>query len=579
MSPPATPARTHRANARAQRSSPSRSASAQPARASAANNAPADQGAQTLVFLKALGAGSSAEALAAWNALGDDVKTNIRNMSLFLSVLSGFPGDDVVEMMLDVMGKDALAPMHEAGVDIGSERAYVEHVLDTHDGAYWLQPLKAAQQWRSFVNSEPKGTNVTSDQASKLNSFVQAATVAADARDLFEKVYPSLDDRSYAPRMLLTAPWRLGPIQGLYEALSTYLPVQHVHTIIQGFHLGEMANLGGGGRRQLRFGWWHNDHVVLPAASTRVGGGGWDHDMTGGLNSGVAVAGTPDDPVLTHWEGTVLHEIGHGVGAKTDGNQFAERHGGWRPEPGVDAWSQNLFDDAAVFGNAAAAVGNAAAAVANVAAAVAAAANPVLTARDARLYMANKIAGARYDVPNLSDNEVRDLLDQLYDNQPLYAYYKSRVIQGKEDYVVDENNVSGGRVYIWCSRFNNQFVSYREAIYDSRVSAYGLSSPKEWFAEVYTYYYRTGKAAPILAQHDRVTKQKLDDIDAMKWDPAAVSASGGPGALVTPVVPVAPGAGGGGRPDAVGAQTPLATRAGQTAQVGGAPLRRLPFPW
>lgn len=546
MSPPATPAKTQRANARAQRSSPSRSAPAHPAPASAASNAPADQGAKTLEFLVALGARDPVKALAAWNSLGKHVKTNIENLSLFLSLMSGSSGD-VIEDMLDVMGKDALAPMHEAGVDIGSERAYVKHVLGTHDGAYWLQPLKAAQQWRSFVDSEPRGTDVTDDQADKLNSFVQAATVAADARDLFEKVYPNLDDNTYNPVILDAIPWNLGAIQRLYRALTAYLPVEHVHTIVQGFHLGVRENLNRGGFRQLGFGWWHGDHVVLPASSATRGEGGRGHDMTGGGTSGVAVAGTPNDPALTHWEGTVLHEIGHGVGAKTDGNAFAERHGGWQRVGNADAWSRFLFDD--------------------VAAAAAVAANrpppPVLAASDARLYMAHKIAGRQHPVGGWREDQIRRFIDQHYSGQPLYTYYESCVVQRQGDYRVSDDNISGGRVYIWCSRFGNQYASYQRLIYDNKVSWYGLSSPKEWFAEVYTYYYRTGKAAPLL---DPATKQKLDDIDGKHWDPAAAR---GQGALV-------PGTGGGGRPDAAAAQT---SPAAQTAQAGAAPLRRLPFPW
>ena len=392
--------------------------------------------------------------------------------------------DDALAGMRTMPGKEVLPEMTAASIGIGEEPEYVSYVMNTYDGAYWLQPLKDADQWISFIYGAPNGTAITDDQAKRLDSFVEAAPDATTAKQVFNKVYPSLYDKSVDPSVT-TVPWGLEDIKRLYKGLSHHVPVDHVHTIVNGFYLGTNHNLA----------FWSGDRVVMLGSPATL------------------AAGKDKQAYLKEWDHAALHEIGHGVGAKTDGYKFAKDHGNWKLDHDVEEWSKNLFDPKIIwpFDNAADLGG------------------------DSRKYMANKIGGKDPGLTDKRTSTIEKYLKLYFVNQSLYQYYASKVLQGKEGYLVardaleDNWNASGGRVYVWLSRVNGgSYCSYDETLYDNKVTDYSLSSPEEWFAEVYTHYYKHDKSGDGL---DKETKDKLDELDERSWDPAAAS---GKGALVDP---------------------------------------------
>jgi hypothetical protein len=368
---------------------------------------------------------------------------------------------------------------------------------------------------------------------------MQAATTTADARKVFEQGYPKLKDTSYTPAGLKTAKWEVADIKRLWTPMATRLPLAHVNTISGGFNLGTDEKIWSSAFTPLGFG-WHDPSVnmiVMPKASSIAGGNGTGHDMTGGDNSGVVPAGTAADPKLSHWDGTVLHEVGHGVGSKTDGNTFAQTHGDWKGGQTADAWSKNLFDDAAATG-----------------ALPTPPPKKILAAAAARLFLAADVAApgsgalpAGWDRP-----EVEAFITAHYAAQKLTGYWTKR--KTTVEYQADADNFNGDRTYVWLSRGGLHYTSYKKEITDNKVSWYSISSTVEWFAEQYANYYRTGKTG---AGADAATKTKLEAID--KMDSTAT------GGLSAPPATVSPGADGKGGGAAGGGAT-----AGGGAAAGGA---------
>ena len=495
-------------------------------------------------FFDALAANDVPGAKTKWAGLKADEKARMRSAKV-----AKYPGNlkaDPIESIIAIMGKDGLGIMKETGAAF-DKLTYADQILDgaTHDAAYWAPALTGASLYDAWLGKLPKRAALTEGRLTKLDPWMTQAANAADTKKVFHQAYPTLMDTSYGPTYLKVAAWGADDVKRMWKSLQGKLPLAHVQTITGGFNLGTHEKLftkdaaGNLIWSPLGFGWHHPgpEVIVMPKSSSVAGGGGTGHDMTGGDNAGVAAAGTAKDPKLSHWDGTMLHEIGHGVGSKTDGNTFAQKHGDWQGGQGWDAWSKNLFDDAA--------------------AAKALPTPPpkaVLPAAEARQFMATAIAGGTYAVPKWKAADVEAFINTHYKDQKLVKYW-TRVKGGTQAYYADADNNSGDRTYVWLQRGGLNYSSYKKEIAANKVSWYSLSSTVEWFAEQYANYYRTGKSG---AGADADTKKKLDDIDKMD-----ATATGG---LSTPAAPAGPG---GAAPSPADAQgTPSAADGGEK---GGAP--------
>lgn len=188
----------------------------------------------------------------------------------------------------------------------------------------------------------------------------------------------------------------------------------------------------------------------------------------------------------------------------------------------MDAWSKNLFDDAA---------------------ATAALPTPppktVLPAAAARLFLAAEIAtpGAGALPAGWLRKDVEAFITAHYAAQKLTGYWNKRKMNTAE-YQADADNFNGDRTYVWLSRGGLNYTSYKKEITTNKVSWYSISSTVEWFAEQYANYYRTNKSG---AGADAATKAKLEAIDKMDS-----TATGGLSAPPATVSPGADGKGGGG---------------------------------
>jgi hypothetical protein len=503
-------------------------AGAPPAGAAAATPAAATPAAALDAFLNALAANDAALAKTTWATVSGAMKAAIRSPAAVAKAGGHYPAGlkaDAIESVIDVMKTDGLAVMKDTGAAF-DKLSYVDSILSLAggvDAATWLGALKTAGVFDAWVGKMPSHAALTDARVHKLDPWMQATTTTADARKIFEQGYPTLKDTSYTPGGLKTAKWEVADIKRLWTPMAMRLPIAHVNTIAGGFNLGTDEKIWSAAFSPLGFG-WHDPSVnmiVMPKASSIAGGNGTGHDMTGGDRSGVVPAGTAADPKLSHWDGTVLHEVGHGVGSKTDGNTFAQTHGDWKGGQTADAWSKNLFDDAA---------------------ATAALPTPppkkILAAADARLFLAADVAapGSGALPAGWRRPDVEAFITAHYAAQKLTGYWTKRKTNTPE-YQADADNFNGDRTYVWLSRGGLRYTSYKKEITDNKVSWYSISSTVEWFAEQYANYYRTGKTG---AGADAATKTKLEAIDKMDS-----TATGGLSAPPATVSPGADGKGGG----------------------------------
>ena len=463
--------------------------------------APADPADKLQEFFDALAASNVGDAKTKWAKLSPASKALMRGKKV-----KAYPAGlkaDPIESVIEIMGKDGLPIVRELKAAF-DHVSYVDAILDGagHDAAYWMPALKANTVYNAWFAKMPDHAALTEPRAAKLDSWMTHATAVPDARKIFEHAYPKLMDKTYYAPGLRTTSWAVGDIKRMWKALQGKLPLAHVQTITGGFNLGTQEKLftrnaaGALIWAQLGFG-WHDpgaNVIVMPKVSSNKTGGGTGHDMTGGDVSGVAVAGTKADPKLSHWDGTMLHEIGHGVGSKTDGNKFAETHGDWKGGMAIDVWSKHLFDDAKV---------------------TKALPTPppktVLPAAEARTFLASEIAGTAYTPPKWTRKDVVAFINAHYAGEKLTQYWL-KVKGNTPAYYVDANNHDGGRTYVWLERGGLNYSSYKKDISDNKVSWYSLSSTVEWFAEQYANFYRTGKTG---TGADATTKKKLEDIDKM----------------------------------------------------------------
>jgi hypothetical protein len=69
------------------------------------------------------------------------------------------------------------------------------------------------------------------------------------------------------------------------------------------------------------------------------------------------------------------------------------------------------------------------------------------------------------------------------------------------------------------------WAKFKTVAYNNKVSWYGVSSPKEWWAEQYAHYYRTEKTGGGLI--DAANKKVLDDLDKKQFLPTNASGTQG----------------------------------------------------
>jgi hypothetical protein len=471
-----------------------------------ANNLPGR--AELFAFLQPVAAGDKATALARWPAVPAVARGHLRSSQL-LARAQGYPSGlraDPIESILLTIGPESIALLTAANVPVITAGQGAIILADEGRAPLWVTALTAnASQMTMFVEQAlPTAATATVHQARQIAVFADATT-GNYPKQLFERIYPALIDTSYDEDDVRTRPWRDTDVLHLFHAFrDNPLPPAHVRTIAGGFYLG-IAEKKNGGWSPLEHGYYSGGRVVMPAA--RRYGTFEKHGMTGG-------AMTTSGRTLDHRSSTLLHEVGHGVGARSGGDAWAMAWGDWKPLD-ADTWSLPLFDEAAAKG------------LADPLLWMGYDLHKMLRPRQARLWLAAKIAGRApapivttgrkpTDVKSWNDAEVEQFIVSIYGSLPLAQYYrrrKSEVPGGA--FKADNQNLVGGRYYTYLDAWESH-ASYDKRVFDHRPSEYSLSSHSEWFAECYTEYYRTDKQGGMLAAE---VKEKLDQIDAMKLDP------------------------------------------------------------
>ena len=393
----------------------------------------------------------------------------------------------------------------------------------------WLGALRTNNLLTTFLNAQPKKGIVTAGIAQQLGHWVNAATSAPEATAIFEKVYPHLNTTALTGEVAAT--WTQPTIAKLYGILAGQLPVGHVQTVTGGFTLMAKHTDNKGKLVVTNFAWWNPDifRVVLNESSSGVGGGGTGHDMSGGAGSGASSSYTRPDGAAgtqttqTHFDGSALHEVGHGVGARMGGDAYAQNPGsypGWT-SVGRSAWISGMWTGSApVNGTKPTGLSS----------------DADLSASDARDFMATEISDGlgKYNAGWFNDAPRRDIAlycNWKYGNEPLGKYWNEVVngsaLQADNAYkVVDPSRKRGDWTYGYLTRFHGTpWAKFKTEAYEKKVSWYGISSPKEWWAEQYAHYYRTEKTGGNLI--DTATKAVLDDLDKKQFLPTNASGTTG----------------------------------------------------
>lgn len=427
--------------------------------------------------------------------------------------------------VVHLLHEDAALLMREAGLDI-TQFVY-QIFLDTRFDQ-WLAALRTNNLLAGFLNTQPKKGVVTADIAQKLKLWVNAAASPGEATSIFEKVYPHLNTSALSGEV--AAPWTQPTIAKLYGILATQLPVGHVQTVTGGFTLMRQHTDNKGKLVTTNFAWWNPDifRVVLNESSSGANEGGTNHDMTGGSGSGANSSYTKADGTAgaqtteTHFQGSALHEVGHGVGARMGGDAYAENAGsypGWT-SVGRSGWISGLWTGGAGPNGT----------------------KPTglhkdadISDGDAKDFLATEIAegAGKYSAGWFNDAPRADIaryVNWKYGNEPLGKYWDAVVNQGRgadNAYTVsDPSRVRGDWTFGYLTRFNGSpWAKFKTVAYNNKVSWYGISSPKEWWAEQYAHYYRTEKTGGGLI--DPATKKVLDDLDKKQFLPTNASGSSG----------------------------------------------------
>jgi hypothetical protein len=468
-------------------------------------------GPKLVTFLEAIKNADKAAAVTAWAAVPAGARHFLKYPNL-LRKMGKYPAglaSDPIPPIIRVMGPASLRVLTAADITIGKKDSYVLLVLtDTANASAWMTALNADfTQLISFMLSLPDKTDITSVQVKNLAKFVDHMT-GIWSKFVFQRVYPKLHDTTYKTT-LVTRAWNATDVKKMFNGLSANVPVAHVHTIARGFYLGVTSK----GKR-LGYGWYNSKgRVVMPAGgatATKAAytGTSTTHGMSGGAS---ATTGRK----LDHFNSTLLHEIGHGVGAHTDGNSWARKWGDWKKH-GSDSWSKKLFSDSAMGAVATTLESSGTLPIRN-----------ILPPSDARKWLAAKIAGRTpstvytmkpgdwLSIRKWTDTQIENFINAHYATEKLTKYFK-RGLKPESAYKVNANNLgSDGRVYMFLEVWDDSHCSYKAKVYNNKVSSYSLCSSGEWFAEQYTEYYRTNKVAGTLPP---TVKAKFDKLDKMKWD-------------------------------------------------------------
>jgi hypothetical protein len=423
---------------------------------------------------------------------------------------------------------DSAVILREGGVAIdGANARYIYRIYGDDDFASWLTPLRTNGQLAAFLNADPKKGIVSSDQAKKLATWANAAGSDAEAKQIFEKVYPTLNTTGRSGEF--PAPWTAAPIGRLFGILASQLPVGHVQTVTGGFTLMRKHTKADGTVVVTNFAWWNPDifRVVLNESSSGAGGGGTGHDMTGGGGSGANSNYTKTDGTAgtqtsqSHFQGSAMHEVGHGVGARMGGDAYAENPSSYPQwtNVGRSAWINELWTGSAAVNGAAPASTD----------------DSRLSASDAKDFFATEISegSGKYSAGwfnNASRAQIAQYCNYKFGNEPLGKYWNA-VVNGNlgPDNAYSAANPErkqSGWAYGYLTRFHGHpWAKFKAEAYDNKVSWYGISSPKEWWAEQYAHYYRTEKTGGGLI--DPATKTFLDDLDKKAFLPTNDSGTHG----------------------------------------------------
>ena len=511
-----------------------------------------------------------ADAVTKWGALAVEAKAKFKNED-----------NSFKFRVMFVMKKDSVKVFKDGGANITDDNnAYTVFLAD--DFPEWLPELRSAAFLTPFLNAEPLTTHVDQGKARKLKTWIDQSTAVPEAKAIFHKVYPTLHDTSAATWGTAQA-WPLNRIQQLFGVLSQYLSSGHASTVTGGF-----VYVTGAG-----FGWWNSGskRVWLPDSSNGMG-----HDMTGGAASGISrtdtltngrydmrtgrqvspdytgsdgTAHTGQPAGIGHMVGTILHEVGHGVGQQLDGgrgNAYAEDSSKF---PGFTKIGLNDVADALWVSGTAGAGSEPAVHQ-----------NAKLDESHAKDFFKTEIANGKGSYsPGWSGNPPRNDMATYckwkYANVPLQKFWDFFVERGHpkdSSYAWDEEGArippGSAWVYGYLARGGMEWTKYKKAAWDQKVSWYSLSSPKEWFAEQYTHFYRTEKTG---AGIDAATLALLKDLDKKEFVPT----SGGNGVTIgnggNPGGEAGGGGGGGGGGAGVGGAPAGATAGapGGTQPTGG----------
>jgi len=487
-------------------------------------------------------------------------------------------GDTFHHRVLHVMKKDSVPVIKDGGIDITK---YVYTVFLADDFAEWLAPLRTASLLNTFLDANPKRNNVGLEQQHKLNLWVQATGDLAEAKKIFNKLYPPVKDTATLSGATAVA-WTLPPLQRLFAALGM-TPVGHAQMI------SEWVLQSGGG------GWWEPGtfRVVLPSTTGALNDKDkWtSHRMTGGTGGSVDSSGNetntqqvspnytgPDGTAKTpgaseHNPMTIVHEVGHAVGQRLDGgkgNAYALNVANFPKWQQLDVatWCNELWVNGAAGTGTEPAVS----------------ANAKLDDAHAKAFFTAGIQGTPYNpglTPAPTQADMQAYCVWRYATVPLAKWWDAFVNNGLSKDTSyrwgDETaRIKGEFAYGYYTRWGNSYAKHSKDAWDQKVSWYSLSSPLEWFAEQYTHFYRTEKTGSGM---DPATVTLMKNLDKLEFAPT----TGTDGVTITNLTGSDSKGGGGGRASEAGA-TVAAAGAGQAKPQGAAaadtPERRpLFFPW
>jgi hypothetical protein len=500
-----------------------------PAPGGTAGAAPADP---YEAFKTAINARNRGDSLTKWGALTSEQKAKV-----------GTEGEAFQRGVLYTLHKDAPKVLKAGNVPLTPMNVYTIFLDEEFD--QWLPEMRTVGLLTPFLLADPLKGMVSTSVANQLAKWVGTAASIAEAKAIFQKVYPTLLDTAALSQTdinngISVVAWQnVAQISHLFTTLASFLPTGHAQTI-QGFFL--MTTTSG-----KVWGWWQpwNYLVALPlhsgagsAALDKSDHGG--SDMTGGSGSGAnsptggntytgpdGVAGGGKNAQLGHFEGTILHEVGHGVGAKMGGDAYAlnpSSYPGFHAI-GASAWADEMW--AAPTGTGDTSVSENARKIDDA---------------HAKAFMIGELTNGENSYTynpgwfhsNPTRADVAKWISTRYSNVPLQKWWKHIVLDktqtADDSYSWDDAGVrvKGDKVYGILTRADpspGRYMKWNTEAFNKKVSWYGQSSPLEWWAEQYSHYYRTEKTGGGLI--DDTTKAMLDRLDKTAYAPTSADGSTG----------------------------------------------------